>query len=401
MTHPSPPLPSIRRALHLALLPAALCAAACNAGGPATAAAAGLPVTGPSCAAIAAQCMANQQACVEWPSGASCQPCADGTYAGASSACETIQGTPITHVFATETIAAGAEQRGGCRSWTLGNDADLWVGAVELVQDEDSHHSNWTFVPDTQFTGPDGDWMCADRKYDFYQGVAAGGLVFSQSTQATHEVEHFIDGAAIRIPAHSRIISDIHLLNPGSAATTGNARLTLYTHPASEVTVKLKSFHVEYDALHIPAHASARFTGDCAVAADVSKATGVPFAPKIYYMLPHTHTLATRVFADVLGGAHDGEVLLDVGAYNGEPHGRSFDPPVDLAGADGVRFGCQYENPRSTDVVWGAGSNEMCEVFAFADTSAFFQGQVPTGMAMGTDGGVLLFEGACLTKVLP
>ncbi len=401
MARLSHPHLSIARSVPLALLPLALLAAGCNAGGTSTAAAGAQPHTGPTCAEVASECAQDQMGCVELSAGATCQPCGEGMVAAASGACEQIQGTPVTHVFATETIGAGEEQRGGCRSWTMNNDADLWVGAVELVQDEDSHHSNWTWVPDTQFTGPDGDWPCADRNYDLYLGVAAGGLVFAQSTQATHEVEHFVDGAAIRIPAHSRIISDVHLLNTSGSSVTGNARLVLYTEPESAVTVKLKSFHVEYDALDIPPHASARFTGDCAVASDVTKATGVPFAPRIYYMLPHTHTLATEVFARILGGAHDGETLLDVGAYNGEPHGRSFDPPVDLAGADGVRFGCQYANPGSGTVVWGTGSNEMCEVFAFADTSAFFEGYVPTGKAAGSDGSVLLFEGSCLAKVYP
>jgi hypothetical protein len=395
-------LASILGVARLLVLPAALCAAGCNAGSPSTGSTGQQPppVTGPTCADIADQCAANQQGCVEGSSGASCEACGQGQYAGSAGACEMIQGTPLTHTFPTMTVTAGQEQLGQCRSWTLNNDEDLWVSAVEFTQDEDSHHSNWTFVPDTDYTGPDGDWTCSDRNYDFYSGIAAGGLVYAQSTQATHEVEHFPSGAAIRIPAHSRIISDIHLLNTSSMSVTGDAVLTLYTLPQSQVAVQLKSFHVEYDALAIPPHSSARFTGDCSVASDVAKATGVPFAAKVYYVLPHTHTLGTHVFAAVMGGPHDGETLLDIGTFNGEPHGKSFDPPVDLAGSDGVQFYCQYANPRSTSVGWGDGQNEMCEVFAFAETSAFFESRVSSGQQMGSDGSVILFEGPCTTQVI-
>jgi hypothetical protein len=112
-------------------------------------------------------------------------------------------------------------------------------------------------------------------------------------------------------------------------------------------------------------------------------------------LLPHTHTLATRFFVSVMGGAQDGESLLDMGAYDGESHGRTFDPPIDLAGADGLEFGCQYSNPHDRDVIWGAGTNEMCELFGFADTSSFFQSRVNKGVVDGMDGDVVTNSGTC------
>jgi hypothetical protein len=360
-----------------------------------------MTTTGPSCASIVAACTQNQQGCVADATGARCTACTAGTFVGPTGTCDAIPGTPIAHDFPDNTATAGQELIGSCRSWTLNNDAELWVNAVELSQSEGSHHSNWTYVPDDKYTGADGIWPCKDRSYDFYSGVAAGGLLYSQSTQAVHEVQKFPDGAAIRVPPHARIISDIHVLNTSPDTTTGHATLTLYRLAADVVKVKLTSFHIEYDALDIPAHASARFTGDCAVAADVVKATGAPFAPKVYYVLPHTHTLATAFFARIKGGPNDGKALLDLGSYNGEAHGKSFDPPMDLAGSDGFTFGCQYTNPRSTDVFWGLGAGEMCEMFGFADSTAFFESRVSTGKAAGADGDVQLFTGACTNQVFP
>jgi hypothetical protein len=249
------------------------------------------------------------------------------------------------------------------------------------------------------YDGPDGIWNGNERGYEFYNAVNAGGLLYAQSTQAPHEVQRFPTGAAVRIPPHSRIISDIHILNTSGDTITGHAKLTLYTVPADAVTTPLTAFHVEYDALDIPAHASARYTAQCAVAADVAAATGEPFAPQIHYLLPHTHTLATHFFAHILGGPRDGEALLDLGTYNGEARGHAFDPPVDLTGADGLRFGCEYTNPLDHNVGWGFGSGEMCELFGFASGTPFFQSRVNTGSADGSDGSVELFTGSCTTDV--
>ena len=39
--------------------------------------------------------------------------------------------------------------------------------------------------------------------------------------------------------------------------------------------------------------------------------------------------------------------------------GRAFDPPVDLAGSDGLRFRCSFENPRDKEVRWGIENLEI------------------------------------------
>lgn len=354
--------------------------------------------TGTSCAAMAETCAASQQGCAVEGGSARCVPCDPGTYAVAG-ACSAIPGAPLSHDFPELTVKPGEEQIGSCRSWTLGNDEEIWVNAVELVQTEDSHHSNWVFVPDDELDGPDGVWPCGERGYDFYVAISLGGLVYAQSTQAAHEVQKFAPGAAVRIPPHARIISDIHLLNTSQAPVTGHAALTLYTLDAPAVTTKLSAWHIEYDALGIPPHATSRFTGHCAVAADVSAKTGKPFAPKVHYVLPHTHTLASGFFAKVMGGPNDGVSMLDLGTFNGEAHGKLFDPPVDLAGADGIEFTCQYANPRETYVGWGFGSQEMCELFGFAEDSPFFQARVSTGKPDGTSAdGAQLFSGSCVTE---
>ncbi|MFO0614359.1 MAG: hypothetical protein U0414_17360 [Polyangiaceae bacterium] len=344
-----------------------------------------------------ASCSDDQQG--RAPDG-SCVPCTEGTYLSPAGTCDPIAGTALSHEFPEGSIGPGEEQTGGCRSWTLGNETELWVNAVELVQDEDSHHSNWVFVPEDKYVGPDGEWPCADRGYEFYAAVNQGGLLYAQSTQAPHEVQKFPEGAAIRVPPHVRIISDVHRLNATSEGVTGTAKLTLYAVDPSAVTTPLTAFHIEYDALDLPPLSSSRFTGDCRVAGDVESETDAPFAPQVYYVLPHTHTHATAFYAAVSGGVSDGVPLLDLGGYNGEAHGKVFDPPVDMTGATGFTFYCQYDNPTADHIGWGVGTDEMCEMFGFASGTVFFQSGVVSGHSDGAEGDVQLFTGECTTTVL-
>lgn len=304
-------------------------------------------------------------------------------------------GDKITHRFAATTVGAGGEVTGVCRSWTLGNDADVWVHAVFFQQTEDSHHANFVFVPDDQYAGPDGLWNCDARGYDFYAASSKGGVLYPQSTQATSELQAFPDGAAVRLPAHTRIISDVHLVNASASKVKGHAELTLYTLPPEKVVTKLTAFHVEYVDLHIPPHADSRFTSSCGIADAFTAKTGKPWTPKLYYTLPHTHQHGKRVFLQILGGPNDGKTIFETPAYDGAAHGRAYDPPIDLAGATGFRYGCEYTNPTGAEIPWGFAEGEMCEIFGFVDEGPFFWATAATGTAMGAANGEQLFESPC------
>jgi len=352
------------------------------------------------CASLLPDCLMSQQICVEGAPGEDprCAPCDAGTYAAASGRCEAIGGDEITHDFSNFTVGPGEEIAGLCQSWTLGNATELWVNAVELAQDVASHHSNWTFVPADQFDGPDGIWPCKDRKYSQLSAALVGGVLYAQSTQASHEVQKFPNSAAVRIPPYSRIIGDVHLLNATSEAIDGHARLSLYTLPADEVGVKLVPFHLDYHGLDIPPHAKSRFVGECAVRGNYQGAASAPFDKfKLYYILPHTHAMATRFFVDRLGGSKDGESLLEIKGFDTGAHGRAYDPPIEMGDADGFRFGCDYDNPRAVSVGWGIGDQEMCELLGFAEAKAAFESTISTADPAGSDGEVRLFTGACNT----
>jgi hypothetical protein len=357
------------------------------------------PTPGDPCADKIAECRVTQKACVSDASGAHCEACPPGKYAAESGSCAAIEGTAYSHDFTEFTVKPGEEVLGQCQSWTINNPEEIWFNAVELVQDEASHHSNWMFVPDDKFDGPDGVWKCSDRSYSQLTAALAGGVLYAQSTQATKEVQKFPGGAAVRIPPYSRIISDIHLLNVGSTAVTGHAHLNIYGLPVGDVKVKLTPFHLSYEGLAIPPHATSRFVGECHVGAQFLGAVGTGFEMKVYYALPHTHAMATRFFTEILGGSRDGESIIDVAGFNGEARGRSYDPPIDMKGSQGFRFGCEYVNERSVEVDWGFGDQEMCEVLGFAESRAGFESIVDSAKPAPADGKTEVFTGPCANTV--
>lgn len=357
----------------------------------------------PTCGEADVQaCLVDQRGCALDASGAAeCVPCGIGTRADARGACAAIPGAQLVHDFPENVSMPGQELLGDCRSWTLGNETELWVRAVEIEQDEGSHHSNWTFVPETAFDGPDGVWPCDERGYDEISAALMGGVIYAQSTQATHEVQLFPEGAAVRIPPHARIISDIHVLNLTTAEIRGHMRFALYTAPREEVTIALAPIHFSYRGLAIPPRTTSRFQTTCEVAQNFQATFDRPHAIRMFYALPHTHALGTRVFLEAVGGARDGESIFDVHGYNGEARGRSYQPPLDLTGVESIRFGCEFTNPRAESIGWGFGDQEMCDFLGFIESPGALTSSIPESAQTGTDGDVPVYEGACSTYIIP
>src|SRR5262249_8511450 len=88
---------------------------------------------------------------------------------------------------------------------------------------------------------------------------------------------------------------------------------------------------------------------------------------------------------------------LDVAGTHGEPSGKAYDPPIDLSGATGLRFGCEYDNPRNEEVRWGFGDQEMCEGLGFVDSKVQFESTIDTAHSARTEGNMQLFTRDCAT----
>src|SRR5262249_44789650 len=143
-----------------------------------------------------------------------------------------------------------------------------------------------------------------------------------------------------------------------------------------------------------PPHANSRFSSECDLESKFA-ASSLPFKMDIYFVLPHYHSLGKSFFLDVAGGEKDKERIFEVGAYDGEAHGRSYDPPYSITDATGLSFGCDFSNPRGDYVHYGLGDQEMCEMLGFAASEMAFQADAQSSEPAGEEGATQLFTGPC------
>lgn len=321
-----------------------------------------------------------------------------GGCAGDEARMESEAPEPMVLQFPLVDVAAGQEISSQCQSITLNNDEPVHVNAVRMQAGPGWHHSNWFFVPDRFYPGPDGTWTCRDRNFDTLEAGLAGGVLFAQSTRAVAEVQAFQPGAAVVIPPHSRILGEIHLLNPSDSAYSTGIELELDPIPAGDVTTELLPATLVYFDLDMPAHQRSRFSGTC----DFAEHYGGPLDFGVHYVLPHYHGLGQGFRLEAVGGDKDGQVIYEKTSAIGEPLGGTLDPPFDLSGATGLRFSCTFDNITDAPVGWGIGDQEMCVMLAFVDSTWKWAGGVQDSTALiGTDGGINEYEGPCRMLSFP
>jgi len=297
----------------------------------------------------------------------------------------------LTHTFDEMTVGPGEEVIARCQSWTLGNDAPLFVRAVTAANEGAFHHSNWIWVPENLYTGPDGTWPCSERGFDQILAGAVGGVFFAQSTQSRTDTQSFPEGVAFEVPARSRIIGDVHLLNPSDTPATTRLSFAVDTIPEAEVRVRLQPMAYTNLALDIAPSMQTSARMQCATAQPDFD---------VYYVLPHFHGLGTAMRVDVAGGPMNGTNLFTTAGGYGESLGQMFDPPLSVTGASGLVFTCDYDNPRATTVRYGFGDQEMCVALVYA-TGKKAGGEAISNLTVTDVGGVHQTDGFCISIAAP
>ncbi len=281
-------------------------------------------------------------------------------------------GVTLRHTFPSFTVMPGEEISSQCQSWTLGNDAPLYVSRVSETNGGAFHHSNWFAVPPTAFRGEDGTWTCRDRGYDEAVAGLVGGVFFAQSTQALAEVQEFVPGAAVMVPENSVIVGGLHLLNVTPSPVETAIEFEVDTIPEDEVTTVLSAMSFTNNHLSIAPRDETRHRMECDLSETYEDELGRELDFKIYYILPHYHELGNYFRLELVGGDRDGEVLYEVDSAVGDWLGASFDPPLDVTGATGMRMTCGYDNIRDESVGFGIGDQEMCVFLAYTDSPLRF-----------------------------
>lgn len=315
--------------------------------------------------------------------------------AGAPDSSAASQAGILEHTFPAFDVAPGEELWQYCQSWTLRNEQPLYVNRVTASNDGAWHHSNWLFVPQTSFRGPDGTWLCRERGYDEVAAGLTGGVFFAQSTQATHETQQFPPGVAIRIPPYARVLGGVHLLNPTPEARSTAISFEVETIAEDEVHTTLQPLSFNYNALDIAPRSQSRFTMDCDIGATFREQLGRDPEFAIHYVLPHYHALGNYFRLELVGGERDGEVVFETGAAIGDALGATLDPPLDVRGAQAIRMTCGFDNPSDQTIRYGIGDQEMCVVLAFTDGPLRLVGYSEGSSYVGDEGGIRMNQGTC------
>lgn len=299
----------------------------------------------------------------------------------------------LEHDFEALHLEAGEEVTSLCLSWRLDNTAPLLVNQVEIDAGPGWHHSNWFYVPEDYVSVTDGVWDCAGEIDEVSAGLA-GGVLFAQSTQSTSETQTFADGLALEVPPHSLVVGTIHLINASESAIETPIRMEIVGLPPEAVSTVLQPMAFDFHQLAIPPGVRSRFETTC----DLIEAYGGPIDLGIHYLLPHYHQLGVGMDVDIVGGPSDGESIFSGRETIGEPLGETMSPPVSLAGATGIRFACEFDNPTDRTVYFGnSGGAEMCMLLAYSDSAAVFAGGVLSGSPefRGEEDGVRVYQGDC------
>jgi hypothetical protein len=277
-------------------------------------------------------------------------------------------GPPNSYDFGPFTVASGDEVMSDCVQISLHNDAPVYVNSVELTTGPGFHHSNWLYVPEHVFAGPDGTFKCRDRGYSEAVAAVFGGVLFAQSTQVPHEVQAFPPGVAVKLPPKTKLIGQIHLLNPTDAPLKLRPNITLSLIPEVEVATKLAGISFQNQALALPPNRESRFTIECDLAERHRTFLGTDPNFRIYYGLAHYHELGTRLDLEAVRPDGTATTVYSTANLAGDALGGPIDPAFDMTGYTKLRFSCNFYNPRADVVQWGIGDQEMCIFLAFSDS---------------------------------
>jgi hypothetical protein len=286
-----------------------------------------------------------------------------------------------TFEFGPYELAPGQEISSQCVSAALDNDAPLFINSVELTTAAGFHHSNWFWVPENMFGGPDGTWRCSERDYDEAVAGLQGGVLFAQSTQSQHEIQAFDPGIAIVIPPRSKIVAGTHLLNPSDEPRSVPLSLTIT--PIASPTTKLSGMAFQNEGIALPARRASRFTIECGLGAAFD-APGYSRDYNLHYVLPHYHEHGRGILLESIDAAGNATTIFENSAGVGDALGQTLSPPFPMAATSTLRFSCNYDNLTDDVITWGNGDGEMCVFLAFTDSPHTIAGGVlgsdpPTG----------------------
>ena len=215
-------------------------------------------------------------------------------------------------------------------------DRTLFVHEFFPIAPVGTHHTVVTFEPDP--TVPDGVTPCSALSNApnmiYGSGVGTEPLVLPE-------------GVAVRIPAGSQVLVNLHLFNSSAETLTGTSGIEVVTLAEASVEHDAEVVLGGPVAFSIPARSEGHvIQGGCTMRQDVH----------LFALMPHMHELGTFMQVEVEGTLlHEGPYSFDDQRY------RVLDEPLLVSAGTRVGVTCTYDNPTSSGVSFGDSTRqEMC-----------------------------------------
>lgn len=219
---------------------------------------------------------------------------------------------------------------------------DLYVNGFDAMSPLGTHHTLLTMGGREAASGqPDGISKCNASTNGtlavFASGVGTNPLIFPP-------------GVALKIPAGTQLLLNLHLFNTGKGELTGLSGTRISTVPAEEVESLAEGILAGPIRLNLPPGETTKTTGHCTMSQDTT----------VFAVAPHMHQLGVheRIVAETAGG----EVELFNAPYDfDEQSFTSLPEPLALKAGDKIRVECTHKNTTPNPVTFGESTlEEMC-----------------------------------------
>jgi copper type II ascorbate-dependent monooxygenase-like protein len=257
----------------------------------------------------------------------------------------------------TTAIAAGQEDE-RCKFVTL--PSSIWVNEDDVRFTPGSHHfllweTSYASIPTTDINGNTVD---TSQVFDCVGGPSASWSITqpvggSQSANGTSLISGLPANAALHVEA-TVLILDLHVLNATAQPLDTDARINLWTVPASQITIEAGTYFFYNPFIKVPAHAKAAARMSCPVTSDVTLVNGQS----------HMHARGLGAVANLVDGSD--ELIEELYASDTwtDPAVKTWSPGVALKAGQAIDYQCNYQSDQDNDVTQGLTTkDEMCVFF--------------------------------------
>lgn len=213
---------------------------------------------------------------------------------------------------------------------------DTYVKAFRAQAPEGTHHTLLLVTPGGAADGEESCGALLGANMIFASGIGTDDLLFPE-------------GVAVKIPAGSQLLLNLHLFNTGNATLDGVSGVLVKTIAASDMKNEAEMIFGGPTNIQIPPNGSQTVEGSCVF----------PGTTTIWSVWAHMHKYGTNMKVTYEGAS--GSKVLHDGPFSFDEQINYLIDPVLVNAGEEVRIACTYQNPTSQTVYWGDSSNsEMC-----------------------------------------